>query len=415
MARRVVVTGLGGVTPVGNNVTDIWNNLLQGKSGIGPITRFDASDYTTQFGGEVKNFDPEALFGSKEARRMDRLTHFALEAGRQAIEDAGLPQANVDRTRTGVIIGSAMGGVATLLAQNNILEAKGVRRVSPFTIPMMLPDTPAAQLAIEYGYMGPSMSITSACATGTNAVGEAFEMIARDSADIIVAGGADSLILPIIFAGFCVMKAFSTRNEDPQGACRPFDIDRDGFVAAEGAAVLVLEELEHAKARGATIYAEFIGYGASVDANNMASPLPDGSGAALAMKAAIRRAGIAPAEVDYLNAHGTSTQLNDPAETNAVKVVLGDHAYKIAVSSTKSMTGHLLGGAGALEAIVCAKTLQTGIIAPTINYHKPDPECDLDYTPNVARERDVQIAMSNSFGFGGHNATVVLKKYNELN
>lgn len=411
MARRVVVTGLGGVTPVGTNVTDIWTNLLAGKTGIGPITQFDTSDLTTTFGGEVKDFDAAAIFGAKEARRMDRFTQFALTAGRQAVEDAGLPQAALDKTRAGVVIGSAMGGVATLLEQEKIRETKGVRRISPFAIPMILPDTPAAQLAIEYGYMGPSMSITAACATGTNAVGEAFEMIARDSADVIVAGGTDSLLLPVIFGGFCVMKAFSSRNDDPQRACRPFDRDRDGFVASEGAAILVLEELEHARARGAHIYAEFIGYGTSVDANNMASPLPDGYGASLAISAAIRRAGIAPTAIDYLNAHGTSTQLNDPAETKAVKRALGDHAYQIAISSTKSMTGHLLAGAGALEALVCAKTIQTGKIAPTINYQTPDPECDLDYTPNVARDREVNIAMSNSFGFGGHNATIIMKKY----
>lgn len=411
MARRVVVTGLGGVTPVGANVTDIWANLLAGKTGIGPITQFDTSDLTTTFGGEVKDFDPAAIFGAKEARRMDRFTQFALEAGRQAVEDAGLLQTALDKTRAGVVIGSAMGGVATLLEQEKIRETKGMRRISPFAIPMILPDTPAAQLAIEYGYMGPSMSITAACATGTNAVGEAFEMIARDSADVIVAGGTDSLLLPVIFGGFCVMKAFSSRNDDPQRACRPFDKDRDGFVASEGAAILVLEELEHARARGAHIYAEFIGYGTSVDANNMASPLPDGYGASLAISAAIRRAGIAPTAIDYLNAHGTSTQLNDPAETKAVKRALGDHAYQIAISSTKSMTGHLLAGAGALEALVCAKTIQTGKIAPTINYQTPDPECDLDYTPNVARDREVNIAMSNSFGFGGHNATIIMKKY----
>lgn len=413
MARRVVVTGLGGVTPVGANVTDIWANLLAGKTGIGPITQFDTTELTTTFGGEVKDFDPAALFGAKEARRMDRFTQFGLAAGRQAVEDAGLLQAALDKTRAGVIIGSAMGGVATLLEQEKVRETKGARRISPFAIPMILPDTPAAQLAIEYGYMGPSMSITAACATGTNAVGEAFEMIARDAADVIVAGGTDSLLIPVIFAGFCVMKAFSSRNDDPQRACRPFDRDRDGFVASEGAALLVLEELEHAKARGARIYAEFIGYGTSVDANNMASPLPDGYGASLAISAAIRRAGIAPTAIDYLNAHGTSTQLNDPAETKAVKRALGDHAYKIAISSTKSMTGHLLAGAGALEALVCAKTIQTGKIAPTINYQTPDPECDLDYTPNEAREREVNIAMSNSFGFGGHNATIIMKKYQE--
>jgi 3-oxoacyl-[acyl-carrier-protein] synthase II len=276
---------------------------------------------------------------------------------------------------------------------------------------MILPDTPAAQLSIEYGFMGPSMSITAACATGTNAVGEAFEMIARDAADVVIAGGTDSLLIPVVFAGFCIMKAFSTRNDDPQHACRPFDLNRDGFVASEGAAVLILESLEHAQARGARIYAEMIGYGTSVDAQSMVAPLEDGRGASLAMKAAIRRAGIEPTEVDYLNAHGTSTPLNDVAETNAIKTALGEHAYDLAISSTKSMTGHLLGGAGALEALVCVKTLETGTIPPTINYETPDPECDLDYTPNSPRQADIDVAMSNSFGFGGHNATVILRRY----
>ena len=300
----------------------------------------------------------------------------------------------------------------TFLKEHDALKERGPRKVNPFFIPMILPDTPAAQLAIEYGFMGPSMSITAACATGTNAVGEAFEMVARGAAEVVVAGGADSLIIPPLFAGFAIMKAFSTRNDEPEKACRPFDATRDGFVASEGSAILILEELEHAKARGAKIYAEFIGYGTSVDASNMAAPLPDGRGASLAMTAALRRANIKSTDVDYLNAHGTSTPLNDVSETNAIKKALGDHAYNISISSTKSMTGHLLGGAGALEALVCIKTLGSGTIAPTINYQVPDPECDLDYTPNSPREADVKIALSNSFGFGGHNATIVLKQYN---
>ena len=411
MSKRVVITGLGAVTPIGHQVPDIWENLLAGNSGIATITQFDTSSLSTQFGGEVKDFDPEKLFGRRAARRMDRFTQFALEASRQAIEDAGISNGNIDKTRVGTVIGSALGGMITFLEQHDALKKLGPRKVNPFFIPMILPDTPAAQLSIEYGFMGPSMSVTSACATGTNAVGEAFEMVARGAADLVIAGGADSLIIPPIFAGFAVMKAFSTRNDDPERACRPFDANRDGFVASEGSAILVLEELEHAQARGATIYAEFIGYGTSVDASSMFAPLPDGSGASLAMKAAIRRANIEPTSIDYLNAHGTSTPQNDVAETSAVKKTLGDHAYQIAISSTKSMTGHLLGGAGALEALICAKTLQTGIIAPTINYETPDEACDLDYTPNVARQADINVAMSNSFGFGGHNATVILKKY----
>ena len=411
MTKRVVVTGLGAVTPVGNNAADTWASLLEGKSGIATITQFDPSEFSTRFGGEVKNFDPVALFGAKEARRMDRFTQFTLEASRQAIEDAGVTHSNVDRTRVGTVIGSALGGMITFLEQYNVLREKGPRKVNPFFIPMILPDTPAAQLAIDYGFMGPSMSITTACATGTNAVGEAFEMVARGAADIVVAGGADALLIPPIFAGFCVMKAFSSYNEAPERACRPFDATRDGFVASEGCAILVLEELEHAKARGAKIYAEFIGYGTSVDASSMVAPLANGDGASLAMKMAICRAGISPAEVDYVNAHGTSTPLNDVAETKAIKRTLGEQAYKAAISSTKSMTGHLLGGAGALEALVCVKTLETGTIAPTINYETPDPECDLDYTPNAPRPAQVEVALSNSFGFGGHNATVILRKY----
>jgi len=411
MSKRVVVTGLGAVTPVGNNVADTWHSLLTGKSGIAPITQFDTSNLATRFGGEVKNFNPIRLFGRKAARRMDRFSQFALEASRQAIADANFDNTTLDRTRVGTVIGSALGGMITFLEQHEALKEKGPRRVNPFFIPMILPDAPAAQLSIEYGFMGPSMSITAACATGTNAVGEAFEMIARGTADVVVAGGADSLIIPPIFAGFSIMKAFSTRNDDPEKACRPFDATRDGFVAAEGSAVLILEELEHAQARGAKIYAEFIGYGTSVDASSMAAPLPDGRGASLAMKAALCRATMDPTQVDYLNAHGTSTPLNDVAETNAIKKALGKHAYRIAISSTKSMTGHLLGGAGALEALVCVKTLETGQITPTINYEVPDSECDLDYTPNLSRQAEINVVMSNSFGFGGHNATIILKKY----
>lgn len=411
MTKRVVVTGLGAVTPVGNNVEDTWQSLLAGKSGIANITQFDASDFPTRFGGEVKDFDPAMLFGHKEARRMDRFTQFALEASRQAIEDADITPDNVDRTRVGTVIGSALGGMITFLEQHEVLKEKGPRKVSPFFIPMILPDTPAAQLAINYGFMGPSMSVTAACATGTNAVGEAYEMVARGAVDLVVAGGADALLIPPVFAGFSVMKAFSTYNEAPEKACRPFDATRDGFVASEGCAILILEELEHAKTRKAKIYAEFIGYGTSVDANSMVAPLEDGDGASLAMKAAIRRAGIEPSQIDYINAHGTSTPLNDVAETNAIKKALGEHAYDIAISSTKSMTGHLLGGAGALEALVCVKTLQTGTIAPTINYQVPDPVCDLNYTPNVPRQVNIEAALSNSFGFGGHNATIILRKY----
>lgn len=413
MSNRVVITGMGTINPLGNDVNSTWKNLLAGKSGIDTITHFDPTGYGTRFGGEVKNFDPVALFGRKEARRMDRFTQFFMDAGEQAIEDSGILNAHPDRTRIGTIAGSGIGGLSTTLAQHTVLQERGIRRISPFFIPMILPDTAAAQLAIAHGFQGPSMAIVSACASGTNAVGEAFEMVARGSADVIIAGGADSLIVPIIFAGFSIMKAFSTRNDDPATSCRPFDSSRDGFVASEGSAALVVESLEHAQARGARIYAEIAGYGASVDADNMASPLSDGSGAALSMKAALRRGNINPKQVDYINAHGTATRLNDVAETKAIKTALGEHAYNVDISSTKSMTGHLLGGAGALEALICAKTIETGNIAPTINLNNQDPECDLHYTPNTPKTKDVGIALSNSFGFGGHNATIALKKFGD--
>ncbi len=413
MSHRVVITGMGTINPLGHDVNSTWKNLLAGKSGIDTITHFDPTGYGTRFGGEVKGFDPVALFGKKTARRMDRFTQFFMAAGQQAIDDSNILNANPDKTRIGTIAGSGIGGLSTILAQHEVLQKRGIRRISPFFIPMILPDTAAAQLAIEYGFQGPSMAIISACASGTNAVGEAFEMVARGSADAIVAGGADSLIVPIIFAGFSIMKAFSTRNDDPATSCRPFDSSRDGFVASEGSAALVLESLEHAQARGAKIYAEFVGYGTSVDADNMASPLPDGSGAALSMKAALRRGNIAPSQVDYINAHGTATRLNDVAETKAIKLALGDYAQKVDISSTKSMTGHLLGGAGALETLICAKTIETETIAPTINLHNQDPECDLHYTPNTPKTKKVGIALSNSFGFGGHNATIALKKFGD--
>jgi 3-oxoacyl-[acyl-carrier-protein] synthase II len=342
---------------------------------------------------------------------MDPVTQFAMEASSQAVADSGLLNNGVDRNRVGVVLGCAVGGISTLLEQHDAFKARGPRRVSPFFIPMMLIDTPAAQVAIEYGFRGPNMCVVTACATGTNAVGEAFEMIARGAADVMVTGGCEGGLMPLTIAGFAVMGALSTRNEDPSGACRPFDATRDGFVVSEGSAALVIEELEHALARGATIHAELIGYGTSVDANHMAAPLENGEGASLAMRSALVRAGLTPQSVDYINAHGTSTVLNDVSETRAIKTVLGEHAYDIAVSSTKSMTGHLLGGAGALEALICTKVLEDGIIPPTINYETPDPDCDLDYVPNELRHADVTIAMSNSFGFGGHNACVILRRY----
>jgi 3-oxoacyl-[acyl-carrier-protein] synthase II len=411
MSRRVVITGMGAITPVGNDVAQTWESLKAGQSGIARITLFDPSDLATQFAGEVKNFNPAERFGHKEARRMDRVTQFAMEACSQAVTSSGLLENGIDRDRVGVVIGSGVGGVGTLLKQYDVLKSRGPRRVSPFLIPMMLPDTSAAQIAIEYGLRGPNMAIITACATGTNAIGEAFEMVARGAADAILAGGTEAGILPITIAGFNVMGALSVRNDDPAGACRPFDANRDGFVISEGAVVLVIESLEQAQARGATIHAEIVGYGTSVDANHMAAPLETGNGARLAMQNALDRAGLAPQMVGYLNAHGTSTRLNDVAETRAIKTVLGEHAYDTAVSSSKSMTGHLLGGAGALEALICVNVLEDGIIPPTINYEVPDPDCDLDYVPNEARPANVQVAMSNSFGFGGHNACVILRRY----
>lgn len=411
MSRRVVVTGLGAVTPVGNTVDEAWENLVAGRSGITTITRFDVSNLGTKFAGEIKNFDPEALFGRKEARRMDRYTHYAMEASRQAIENSRLLENGVNRDRIGMVIGSCIGGLDTTLSQYDVLRERGPNRINPFAIPMMLPDTAAARIAIDYNLRGPNMAVVTACATGTNSLGEAFELITRGDAEAMLAGGTEAATTPLIIAGFNVMGVLSLNNDNPAGACRPFDLHRNGFAMGEGSVVMVLEELEHAKKRGATILAEFIGYGASVDAYHMASPPEDGSGAALAMRRAIERAGIDVKEIDYINAHGSATELNDRTETRVIKDVLGEHAYDMVVSSSKSMTGHMFGAAGAIEGLVCVKAITDGIIPPTINYETPDPECDLDYAPNEARQADVSVAVSNSFGLGGHNATIILKKY----
>jgi 3-oxoacyl-[acyl-carrier-protein] synthase II len=412
MERRVVITGMGAVTPVGNDVEESWENLKAGRSGIAPITRFDASNLATQFAGEVKNFDAKSLLGRKEARRLDRYTHFAMEASRQAVEDSKLLDNGTDRKRVGLVIGSCVGGMDSTMEQYNTLQKRGPTRVSPFAITMILPDMAPARIAIDYDLMGPNLSVVTACATGTNSLGEAFEMVKRGAAEAMIAGGSEAALNPLIISSFNVMKALSSNNDDPARACRPFDLNRDGFVMSEGAVVLVLEELEHAKKRNANILAEFIGYGTSVDAYHLAAPDENGAGAILSMRRAIERAGIAPEDIDYVNAHGTGTHLNDKVETLAIKEVLGEHAYDTIISSSKSMTGHLYGAAGAIEAMVCVKTLTDGIIAPTINYETPDPECDLDYTPNEAREASVSVAMSNSFGLGGRNATIILKTYN---
>jgi 3-oxoacyl-[acyl-carrier-protein] synthase II len=413
VSKRVVITGMGAITPLGHDVPATWEALKAGQSGIRTITRFDPTPLATQFAGEVLDFDPLKYMDRRDARRMDRVTQFATVAAAEAMVDSKLLEAPLNKDRIGVVISTAVGGVATLLEQHDVLRERGPSRLNPWFIPMMLVDTPSAQVGIQYGFRGPNMAIITACATGTNAVGESFEMIARGVADAIVAGGAEAAVLPIVIAGFDIMGAMSVRNAEPDKACRPFDAGRDGFVVSEGAAALILESLEHAQARGAHIYAEVVGYGTSVDAGHMAAPLANGDGAAVAIRAALARAAMGPGDIHYINAHGTSTKLNDVAETNAIKTVFGNHAYKVPVSSTKSMTGHLLGGAGALEALACAKTIQEGIIAPTINLDNPDPECDLDYVPHVARRADVRVAMSNSFGFGGHNATVIIKRCEE--
>jgi 3-oxoacyl-[acyl-carrier-protein] synthase II len=413
VSRRVVITGLGAVTPVGNTVDQTWENLKAGRSGIAPITQFDASDLATKFAGEVKDFDAGALFGRKEARRMDRYTHLAMEASRQAIEDSKLLENGTNRDQIGLVIGSCVGGVDTTLSQYEVLQKRGPTRINPFAIPMLIPDTAAARIAIDYGLRGPNMAVVTACATGSNSLGEAFEIIARGAAEAIIAGGAEAAVNPLIIGGFNVMKVLSENNDNPAGACRPFDLNRDGFVIGEGAVVMVLESLEHAQKRGANILAEFIGYGTSVDAYHMAASPEDGAGAILAVRRAIERAGINSTDIDYVNTHGTGTPMNDKAETKVIKTVLNEHAYDIKLTSSKSMTGHLFGAAGAIEALVCVKTLIDGIITPTINYETPDPECDLDCTPNVAQKADVSIAVSNSFGLGGHNATIILKKYTQ--
>jgi 3-oxoacyl-[acyl-carrier-protein] synthase II len=408
---RVVITGMGTISPVGHSVKEAWEATLEGKSGIAPITLFDASDLTTQFAGEVKDFDPEALFGRREARRMDRFTQFVMAAAQEAMADSKLEITPDLSPRAGVVMGSAVGGMGSVLVEMEKALNKGYNRVNPFLGPMMLPDTGPAQIAITYNMRGPNMSIATACASATNAIGEAAEMIRRGAADVIITGGSEAALTKLSVAAFCVMQALSRRNDDPQRASRPFDLERDGFVVAEGAGALVLESEAHALGRGARIYGEVLGYGASEDAYHLAAPSESGEGAILAMRNALGNANLDPGEVDYLNAHGTSTKLNDASETMAIKAVFGDRAYTLPISSTKSVTGHLLGAAGAIEAIYCLKTIETGWIPPTSNYENPDPECDLDYVPNQPRQADVRVTMSNSFGLGGHNACIVLGAY----
>lgn len=411
MNKRAVVTGIGVVSPVGNNLEEFWDNLVAGKSGVGPITRFDTKGYTSRIAAEVKDFDPAEYIDRKEARRMDRFAQYAVAGTAMAVSNAGLDLEKLNRARCGVIMGSGVGGIETLEQQHRNLLERGPGRVSPFFIPMMISNMGAGQVAIIYGLRGFNITTTSACASSTNAIGDAFKLIQRGQADLVITGGTEAPITSLAVAGFCSMKALSTRNEDPAGSSRPFDADRDGFIIGEGAVILVLEEMEHALSRGAGILAEVTGYGASCDAHHITAPDPEGVGAAQAMRMALDDAELSPAAVDYINAHGTSTPLGDKLETLAIKDVFGDHAHRLAVSSTKSMTGHLLGAAGGLEAAVCVLAIKRGIIPPTINLQKPDPECDLDYVPNTARESVVDVALTNSFGFGGHNATLVFERF----
>jgi 3-oxoacyl-[acyl-carrier-protein] synthase II len=411
LAERVVVTGLGAVTPLGNDVQSSWANMVAGKSGIDSIAAFDASAFSTRIAGEVKGFDPTVAMGAKDARRMDRFVQFAVVAAVEAIRDAGLTIDGSNAESVGVIMGSGIGGITTLMEQARTLESRGPDRVSPFLVPMMIVDMVAGQVAIHTGAKGPNFSVVTACATSSNCIGEAFETIRRGDATAIIAGGSEAPVVPIGLAGFASSRALSTRNDEPQRASRPFDAQRDGFVMAEGGAVLILESLTSAQARGARIYAEIKGYGSTGDAYHITQPAEGGEGASRAMSIALRKAGLAPEDIDYINAHGTSTPINDKYETMAIRNTFGPHAYKLAVSSTKSMTGHMLGAGGALEAIVCVKAISESIIPPTINYETPDPECDLDYVPNVARKARVQAAISNSLGFGGHNATLLFTAY----
>lgn len=407
--RKVVITGIGAITPLGNDVETFWSNLKNGVSGIGAIDAFDTSAYDCKIGGQVRDFDPKAFFKNpKDVRRTDRFTQLAMAAAHMALRDSGIDVENFQpRDRFGVIVSTGIGGLKTLQDQLTILLTKGPSRNSPFTIPMLIGNMASGVISMEFDLRGPNLCIVTACATSNNAIGESWRIIKSGDADVFLAGGSEASIVEIGLAGFSAMKALSKRNDEPERASRPFDRDRDGFVMSEGAGVMVVEELEHAKARGAKIYCELSGYGLSADAYHMTAPPPNGEGAARAMQLALEHARISPEQVDYINAHATSTDIGDICETRAIKQVFGEHAYKVAVSSTKSMTGHLLGGAGGVEMAACALAIRDSVIPPTINLENPGEECDLDYTPNVAREKKVRIALNNSFGFGGHNATLV--------
>lgn len=411
MTERVVITGMGALTPIGNDPGHFWNGLLEGRSGVGPIQRFDASELDTRFAGELKDFDPAAYMDPKEVRRADPFTQYALAAAKQAADESGLDFSEHGGERIGAIVGSGIGGTTTWEANHRTLIERGPSRVSPFFIPMMIADMASGQVSMRFGCRGSNFATVSACASGAHAIGEAFEMVRRGQLDAVLAGGSEAPITPLAMAGFCSMKALSSRNEDPSRASRPFDRERDGFVMGEGAAILVVESESHAKKRGATILAELAGYGSTADAHHITAPAPGGEGAARAMRQALDSAGESPEEVAYINAHGTSTPLNDKYETMAVHTVFGAHARRLAISSTKSMTGHLLGAAGAVELVACVFAVRSDVLPPTVNYEHPDPECDLDYVPNEARRGRVRLALSNSLGFGGHNVSLAVRKY----
>ncbi len=409
--RRVVVTGMGAVTPLGIGVDETWSAMLEGKSGVGLITQFDAAAFATKIAGEVKGFDPALYIEAKEIKKMDRFIHLAIAASRMAMEQSGLQVTEANAERVGVMVGSGMGGLIAIEKYHAITLEKGPRKITPFFIPMLIVNLASGHISIIFGAKGPNSAVVTACATGTHNIGDAFKIIQRGDADAMIAGGTEACVTPMGIGGFNAMKALSTRNDEPERASRPFDLDRDGFIMGEGAGLMVLEELEHAKARGANILAELAGYGLSGDAYHLTAPAPNGEGAARCIKMAMKDAGINPEDISYVNAHGTSTKFNDEFETMAIKSSLGDRAYKVPVSSTKSMTGHLLGAAGGVEAIVAVKTIMEGKIPPTINYETPDPLCDLDYVPNTARDMEVQAALSNSFGFGGTNGCLIFKKF----
>jgi 3-oxoacyl-[acyl-carrier-protein] synthase II len=410
--RRVVITGMGAVTPLGLDVASTWNNLIAGKSGVSLITSWDASAYSCRFAAQVKDFEPRKyFFNEKDARRADRYSQLAMASAKEAVKHAGLDPQHLQLDRVGVLVGSGIGGLKSLGDQDEILLSKGPGRVSPFMIPMMISNMAAGLISMEFGFAGPNFAVVTACATSNNCIGEAWRLIRDDESDVILAGGSEAACVPLGMSGFAALRALSTRNDEPERASRPFDKDRDGFVLGEGAGVVIVEELEHAKKRGATILAELTGYGLTADAYHMTSPAPGGAGAVKAMQHSLKRAGIPVDKVDYINAHGTSTPVGDIAETEAIKAVFGEHAKKLPVSSTKSMTGHLLGAAGAAELIFCIKAIQENILPPTINLDIPDPACDLDYVPNKAREARIDTALSNSFGFGGHNATLLVQRF----